>query len=418
MKQLMHRHSLPARRVLRTLFVVAVSLLLGSSACMSPTEPDTPRLRITEPSKYFLRTYNLTKTQDTEIGYDVRVLADGGFIITGGATMAQSSSVDAFLLRTNSEGQELWWKTYGGIGEDEGASVIETTDGGFVFAGKTSTFTTGKSDIWIMKTDANGTAIWYTNIGLKEFDEATDIIQCANGDYLIIGRLEDPLNGRSYMYLRRFGDLDLVRWEYRPEGTGQDYGTAVVETDDGSIVATGKTLDRDSGIPTIWLHKISAAGDSVIWDRQISSPTALEAIDMVLADDGGFAIAGNGTPGGNTKDMLFIKADAHGVMTTKRVLHTDAFAQSIQRCDDGGYILCGYSSPHEQQRSDIILVRLDAGGNVTWKKVIGGQHMDRAFATAVAPDGGFLITGSTLSYGSGTPDLLLIKTDASGQFEQ
>jgi hypothetical protein len=145
----------------------------------------------------------------------------------------------------------------------------------------------------------------------------------------------------------------------------------------------------------------------------------MEAVDLVQAMDGSFAVVGNSSPrNSKAKEMLFVRTDASGDLQVERVLHLDALAQSIQLCPDGGYIVCGYSDPYGGAGSDIILVRLDASGSLIWKKTIGGMHMDRAHSVAATIDGGFILTGTTQSYGSGTPDLLLIKTDPSGSYEE
>jgi len=145
----------------------------------------------------------------------------------------------------------------------------------------------------------------------------------------------------------------------------------------------------------------------------------MEAIDIVQAPDGSFALVGSSSPrDSNSKEMLFVKTDATGDLVVEQSLHIDALARNIQLRDDGGYVVCGYSDPYGGAASDIILVRLDASGTSVQKTTVSGMHKDRAHAVTPTSDGGYILTGTTESYGSGTPDVILVKTDAAGSYQE
>ena len=116
--------------------------------------------------------------------------------------------------------------------------------------------------------------------------------------------------------------------------------------------------------------------------------------------------------------MLFVKTDATGDMLREVLIQDNAIGTGISATPDGGYILCGYSDPFGGEGSDIILAKTDADGRLEWKHSIGGTRMDRAQSVTAVREGGYILTGTTRSYGSGNQDLVIIKTDLNGVFEE
>ena len=88
---------------------------------------------------------------------------DGGYIVTGLTTSLGSGSSDAWLIRLNSQGEEIWDKTFGGVNGDGSSFVQETNDGGYILIGYTTSFSNNGSDIWLIKTDSDGNTEPYDN---------------------------------------------------------------------------------------------------------------------------------------------------------------------------------------------------------------------------------------------------------------
>jgi hypothetical protein len=101
----------------------------------------------------------LENTQENTVGRSLDITADGGFILAGYTENISSGLADAWLIKTDSEGNEIWEKTYGREGDDRFHSVQQTLDGGYILAGYTDSFGYGGTDMWIIKTDENGTEI-------------------------------------------------------------------------------------------------------------------------------------------------------------------------------------------------------------------------------------------------------------------
>jgi len=92
-----------------------------------------------------------------DVGNSVQQTSDGGYIIAG-TTYRSVGDADAYLIRTDSLGDTLWTRFFGGTGVDGGSSVRQTLDGGYIVSGRTTSFGAGNGDIWLIKTDANGSA--------------------------------------------------------------------------------------------------------------------------------------------------------------------------------------------------------------------------------------------------------------------
>jgi len=402
----------PATRILPFL---CAALLLGS--CMSPTDPDTPRIRITDPTRYFLRTYDFGPVDH---GYDIVQLEDGGFIVVGAAYVKDKASQDVILLRLDAEGNQLWVKNYGGVWKDIGHSVSPTQDGGYIITGETESYTNGRTDLWLIKTDGEGAMQWSKHFGYKDYDSGEQVLELRAGGYMVVGYCDVPTSAGSSLWVIRTDELGNLIWEKTLGDSERDLGSSIVETADGDIIVAGSTELQGNGSSALWLLKMAVAGgDSLIWERVLDGTNSKSCSEMLQGEDGSIALIGHMFDIVTRKsNMLFVKSDETGDMITERKLHEDAIASSFEQTADGGYIVCGYNDPWPEDITSVILLKLDANGNTLWKNVINISLHDRAQAVINTSDGGYILAGSTFSPGDAEHDLLIIKTDQSGSYEE
>ncbi|MBR9974255.1 MAG: hypothetical protein KFF77_01620 [Bacteroidetes bacterium] len=404
-----------------SLFVPAVGVLLAAvvfTACVAPTDPDTPRRRIADPAPFFLRTIDLSEYDE---GFDVQALEDGGFIIVGRTWMQHTTSKDVLLLRIDADGQTKWMKTFGGVYTDEGYSVNQTTDGGFILTGMTESYTNGNSDVWLIKTDAGGNMQWSKSFGGTGLDSGQDVIECSSGGYLVAGYGQLSFAGRLYAVLIRTDELGSEIWKKTYGLSERDLFTSVIEAEDGGFVVAGSTETGDNGSTVLWLQKVDATGEigAQGWSQFVDGPNSKSAFQLIRSTSGTFGIIGYTTsPGSENSSLLFLRTDVTGDMMVETQPQQNAIGTGIAATSEGGFIVCGYTDPLGFDGSDIILMKLDADGGLVWKREIGGTRMDRAHSVCAVADGSFVLTGTTQSYGSGDQDLLILKTDANGMFEE
>jgi len=184
-----------------------------------------------------------------QYGYDVKQTTDGGYIITGsygGSTgLADSSAV--YLIKTDGNGFEQWNNGIGGTGVELGNSVQQTTDGGYIITGYTNSFGSGGWDIYLIKTDVNGVEQWSQTFGGAGYEEGHSVQQTTDGGYIITGYTNSFGSGGWDIYLIKTDVNGVEQWSQTFGGAGNEEGHSVQQTTDGGYIITGFTNSFGSG---------------------------------------------------------------------------------------------------------------------------------------------------------------------------
>jgi len=145
-----------------------------------------------------------TKTYDepeNECAYYVQQTTDGGYIIIGETTT--NTYMDALIIKTDISGNTIWKKTHGGSEMDCGHSGFQTADGGYIIGGVTHSWGAGTRDFWVIKTNASGDTIWTQTYGGATIDCAHCISHTSDGGYIIVGHTDSFGNGEQDIWLVR-----------------------------------------------------------------------------------------------------------------------------------------------------------------------------------------------------------------------
>jgi hypothetical protein len=133
-------------------------------------------------------------------GYSIVQAKDGGLVVAG-TKLSQAEDSDAWLIKTDIHGSLLWSRTFGGAQSDYARAVIATPDGGYAIAGSTCSYGAGQTDAWLLKTDAQGNLQWSKTYGGTNNDEAYAIVQADDGGFALAGYTESFGYGGRDMWL-------------------------------------------------------------------------------------------------------------------------------------------------------------------------------------------------------------------------
>ena len=296
-----------------------------------------------------------------------------------------------------------WNNIWGGAFQDIAHSVQQTGDGGYIAAGSTYSFGAGRSDIWLVKTDANGNMQWNKTYGeANSYEGATSIELTADGGYIIGGGRNIPAEPEwvKYGWLIKTDPNGDMQWS---NAYGNDFIRSVQQTSDGGYIVAG-SYDWEVTSRDFWLVKTNSTGD-VEWSRTYDYNGTDEgaAFSVRQTSDGGYILVG-GTYCGYDSDIWLIKTDMNGSIEWNRTYDGgwgDDGAHSVRQTNDGGYVIAGYSerwqAPYTSK--DFWLIKTDSVGNVQWDKVWGsGLISEKAYSVEQTSDGGYVIAGTGIDY--------------------
>jgi hypothetical protein len=335
-----------------------------------------------------------------------------GYALAGSTFSYGAGSFDFWLVKTNLAGTELWNKTYGGGGDDEAYSVIQTNDSGYAVAGFTNSYGNGGNDFWLVKTDSGGNKVWSQPYGGTSEDKAYSVIQTNDSGYAVAGFTNSYGNGGNDFWLVKTDSGGNKVWSQPYGGTSEDKAYSVIQTNDGGYALAGSTNSFGAGGNDFWLVKTDTHG-SVQWNMTYGRASNDEAYSVIQTSDGGYALGGfTNSSGHGGYDFWLVKTDSTGTELWNKTYGgpSDDEAYSIVQTGDGGYVLAGFTNSFGAGSSDFWLVKTDASGNLQWDKPYGGQRDDKAYCVQVN-GGGYAMAGYTYSISAGN-DAWLVKTAA------
>ena len=256
---------------------------------------------------------------DLDNGDSVVQANDGGYVIAGD-TSSVLSLPDAYLIRTDASGNMLWNKTYGGASSDYGNDVTRTIDGGYAISGNTWSFGAGWYDMWLIKTDSNGNALWNKTYGGPDLETGNSVIQTSDGGYAIGGITASAGQGGNDAFLVKTDSNGNMQWNNTYGGPKNDYGYSLIQTSDEGYAIVGMTCDYTVLYQDMWLIKTSANGN-MQWTKTYGGINYDVGMSIIQTGDGGYIVAGN-----KGADAWLIKVAVEG---ESGLVQTDSTSNSI-----------------------------------------------------------------------------------------
>ncbi|WP_296318918.1 hypothetical protein [Winogradskyella sp.] len=372
----------------------------------------------------------------------------------GDITDKQDSSFDYWLLKYDANNNLQWQKTYGGTNDDRGSEIIQTQDGGFAIIGSSQSndvdvsLNNGSEDFWIAKLDSQGTIIWEKSLGFQGNDNGVSVIQTSDLGYLLIGVLDVTASGGQGNTTRvatrhAGGDYWAVKLDTNGElqwskffgGLFTDTPEGVVQTPDGGFIIAGGSDSADTDITNnkgsydFWVVRIDANG-ILVWEKSFGGDEIDQARAIVKTNDGNYVIAGD-TRSNNTDvssnngaaDLWLIQISIEGNLIWEKTIGGTNFdvARAIKTTQDNGFILSGSSRSSDgdvsenKGQNDAWAIKVDSNGDLQWEASVGGSNIDFAYGVTELNDRSIIVVGDTTSNDGdiddnrGFTDLLLFK---------
>jgi hypothetical protein len=326
-----------------------------------------------------------------------RVLS--GFIVTGMSPLpARFVFSDVILVKTDLNGDSLWKKTYGGERNELSKRVIENNDGDFVFVAATESFTVGDYDIWVVKTDSNGDTIWTKTYGGLVDDIPEWIEQTDDRGYIITGGSYSFGAGDKDLFLLKLDSDGNDEWMVTHGGTGDEVGYEVHPTIDGGYIVAGGTSSSGAGSSDLYVLKTDDSG-AEIWNYVAGRPDYDEARSVKLLSSGNFVVGATLTSPNNT-DLFILELRDDGSLRWSNTIDKGQYEYcSAVLVDDDGFMLGGSTGPTINGNDQFLLVKTDFDGLPRWISDYGTADINFNSSARNTSGDGVIMAGSNSDEG-------------------
>jgi hypothetical protein len=348
-------------------------------------------------------------------GYGMIKTHEGGYAIVGTTNSFGAGIINGLLVKTDVDGNLLWNQTYSGIGQAITDAIVQASDSGYAMTGYTYSLAdqTGGLAAWVVKTDFSGNLEW--NKTYPELGTAIgySIIQTSDGGYAFAGVTNSIGNGGKEAWLAKTDNNGNLQWNKTYGGVGDDQMFAVIQTSDGGYALGGDTSQTPGGATQLWLVKTDSTG-IMLWNQTYNIAENQFMSTLVKTSDGGYALTGT-TQTATGDDYALVKTDSAGTLLWSKTYTASPLDDALSgiQTSDGGYALIGVSNSSGLPLVKTWLVKTDAAGNLQWNQTYGGNGVDVAGIVVQISDG-YVLSGYTNATGAGSEDFWLVKTNSEG----
>jgi hypothetical protein len=269
------------------------------------------------------------------------------------------------------------------------------------------------SSVYLVKTDLLGNILWTQTIDSGYWNtEGYSVKQCNDGGYIVAGT-RGPIAFDRYIFVVKTDSIGNVQWAKTFGGNGESGAYSVIQSFDGTFVVTGAFNSN-----TVPIIKIDSIGN-VIWEEELDNNGGVQGGSMIQTPDSGFVVCATFSTGINTDHLFAYKINSSGAFLWGKNYGTIHFyANRIDTTNDGGLIFGGSTDYFGAGNSDMLLMKTDGSGNLLWTKSYGSPANESVFSVKQTSDHGFVLTGVMDSAATGYGGSgYVVKTDSIGNVE-
>lgn len=364
--------------------------------------------------------------------------------MSGDKSEASLGSQDYWVVKTDNSGTIEWENTIGGADQDILSKVIQTSDGGYLLGGRSESDISGDKtensnggfDYWIVKLNSSGTIVWQNTIGGSDIDRFNDLIETSDGGYLVAGHSTSGIsgdktqanNGTYNFWIVKLNGAGVIQWDQTIGGDQIDVIGSVHESSTGDFLiggysnsgAAGDKSEASQGDFDYWLVKLNSNG-SLLWEKTIGGDDVDEVHALRETNTGNFIVAGtsiSGVSGDKTQasvgyDFWILEIDPSGTIQWQKTIG-GAGSDELYQLDtiSNGYLISGASdsntggdkSDDSYGGKDYWMVKTDLNGNVVKDYTFGGTDEDELIAAFELSSSSHVLVGFSQSNSNAIKD--------------
>ncbi|MHA1969853.1 MAG: hypothetical protein ACW964_18915 [Candidatus Hodarchaeales archaeon] len=316
-----------------------------------------------------------------------------------------------FPQKTNQEESYFtvdWEQTVGGHAFELARTVIKTNDNGYIAAGNTESYGAGDSDAFIVKLDASGNLLWNKTFGGVDYDSINEISDTADGNFVLTGETRSFGTGGKDLWLLKIDTDGNLLWNKTFGLADADWGTALVRSGD-NIYVTGFYHPVFGAVGEFLLLKMDQDGN-FLWNKTYGYRAGYE---IITVNNDGLLITGSSSE----NDYKILRVDDEGNELWRKSFggYGNDYCDQAISTPDGGFLIGGHTLSFGSGGQEAWLIKIDQDGNHEWNKTFGGVLDDYTNALLNYQDGGYLVVIHTINQGNG--DNWIIKLNGSGEIE-
>ncbi|MBT7618262.1 MAG: hypothetical protein HN590_13345 [Calditrichaeota bacterium] len=345
--------------------------------------------------------------------------ADGGFVFIGQSSNPNNGESQMVAVKVDADGEQTWLQTYGGEDGEQGDAILQLEDGGYALAGNTWSYGEGWEDCWLVRVNADGEELWSQTYGGDRPDALFSILPMDDGGFSLCGFTWSFGAGEKDYYLIRTNADGNAVWTRTYGGEECDYARDHVRTADGGFAIGGYTTSFGGEEKNMGLCKVDENGE-LEWWQAFGGDGNDDCFSLIQSTDNGYVLAGYTEPEEiGFWDIFILKTDSEGEeewSVTVNMEDNEMLTDIIQ-LDDEGYLATGYVISNEDGGADCYFIRLDRNGEVKWEMLYGHEYADECHSVIVTPEG-YSFAGFSVSVEDMDLNMWHIQTevDPFGQF--
>ncbi|MBC7863401.1 MAG: T9SS type A sorting domain-containing protein [Bacteroidia bacterium] len=342
---------------------------------------------------YFENRYGSSYSESSQ---SVQQMADGSIYIGGYSdSVSQNGVFDPSISKFDRYGNWLWTKHYSSPESDYGFYLYVLPDSKIILVGEIGLGGVNGTDAQIIKTDSSGNLIWKKTFGGPYSQSIEYVDATADGNLIACGYTSDSTG--NDVWIVKMDTAGTILWQKKLGGPLVDYSDYIKQTPDGGYISSAVTSSFGAGGTDGWLLRLDQNGDT-LWTRTSGNQYSGGCQGVCATTQGDFILYGEEeTSAGSWFNFFMTKYDANGNFIWKKNFGgsgSDAIFDMFEAPDKGFYGV-GYSNSYSMGPLNLIFFKTDSVGTVEWKTIYGNAGIDIGYYLIPSMDNGFLITGSS-----------------------